>query len=172
MQGRGYPGQPPRGPPARSPEKRPGQGPGPQSPTKMARGPGGMQPAPGRVQGPRRPAPPPHAQQMQDGRGRKPGPQKPAGPPQKWVVIMNCVASRYYCLVKRFGSLVKFLDCLPRDCEFDSPSLQLKLLKYVLVLSRKNALVNQCLTLSMLKNLVCHVWWALQYLALWPMGHL
>ena len=55
----------------------------------------------------------------------------------------------------------KTLDCRPRDCEFDPPSLQLKLLKrrYVLVLPRKNALVYQCFTLGTLKNLVCHVWW-------------
>ena len=31
----------------------------------------------------------------------------------------------------------------------------------------KNAPVHQCFTLGTLKNLVCHVWWALQYLALW-----
>jgi len=65
----------------------------------------------------------------------------------------------------------KTLDCLPRDCEFDPPSLQLKLLKkgdmYCMVLPRKNAPVYQCFTLGTLKNLVCHVWWALQYLALW-----
>jgi len=55
-------------------------------------------------------------------------------------------------------------------CEFDPPVLQLKLLKrdnYVLVLPRKNAPVYQCVTLDTFKNLVCHVWWALQYLALW-----
>jgi len=39
--------------------------------------------------------------------------------------------------------------------------------RYVLVLPRKNASVYQCFTLGALKNLVCHVWWALQYLALW-----
>jgi len=63
----------------------------------------------------------------------------------------------------------KTLDCRPRDCEFNPPSLQLKLLKrrYVLVLPRKHAPVYQCFTLGTLKNLVCHVWWALQYLALW-----
>ena len=37
--------------------------------------------------------------------------------------------------------------------------------RYVLVLPRKNAPVYQCFTLGTLKNLVCHVWWALQYLA-------
>jgi len=37
---------------------------------------------------------------------------------------------------------------------------------YVLVLPWKNAPVYQCFTLGTLKNLVCHVWWALQYLAL------
>ena len=44
----------------------------------------------------------------------------------------------------------KTLDCRPRDCEFDPPSLQLKLLKrrYVLVLPRKNAPVYQCFTLG------------------------
>jgi len=63
----------------------------------------------------------------------------------------------------------KTLDCRPRDCEFDPPSLQLKLLKrrYLRVFPRKNAPVYQCFTLDTLKNLVCHVWWALQYLALW-----
>ena len=63
----------------------------------------------------------------------------------------------------------KTFDCRPRDCEFDPPSLQLKLLKrrYVLVLPKKNAPVYQGFTLSTLNNLVCHVWWALQYLALW-----
>ena len=39
--------------------------------------------------------------------------------------------------------------------------------RYVLVLPRENAPVYQCFTLGTLKNLVCHVWWALQYLALW-----
>ena len=39
--------------------------------------------------------------------------------------------------------------------------------RYILVLPRKNAPVYQCFTLGTLKNLVCHVWWALQYLALW-----
>ena len=63
----------------------------------------------------------------------------------------------------------KTIDCRPRDCEFDLPSLQLKITKrrYVLVLPRKKAPVYQCFTLGTLKSLVCHVWWALQYLALW-----
>ena len=39
--------------------------------------------------------------------------------------------------------------------------------RYVLVRPSKNAPVYQCFTLGTLKNLVCHVWWALQYLALW-----
>jgi len=39
---------------------------------------------------------------------------------------------------------------------------------YVLVLPRKNAPMYQCYTLGMLKDLVCHVWWVLQYLALRP----
>ena len=39
--------------------------------------------------------------------------------------------------------------------------------RYVLALARKNASVYQCFTLDTLKNLVCHVWLALQYLALW-----
>ena len=34
-------------------------------------------------------------------------------------------------------------------------------------LPRKDVPVCQCFTLGTLKNLVCHVWWALQYLALW-----
>ena len=38
---------------------------------------------------------------------------------------------------------------------------------YTLVLPRKNAPVYQCFTLGTIKNLVCHVWWALQYLAQW-----
>jgi len=38
--------------------------------------------------------------------------------------------------------------------------------RYVMVLPRRNAPVYQCFTLGTLKNLVCHVWWALQYLAL------
>ena len=33
--------------------------------------------------------------------------------------------------------------------------------------SRKNVPVFQCFTLGTLMNLICHVWWALQYLALW-----
>ena len=63
----------------------------------------------------------------------------------------------------------KPLDCRLRDCEFDPPLTPTKITKrrYVLILSRKNAPMYQCLTLGMLKNLVCHVWWALQYLALW-----
>ena len=39
--------------------------------------------------------------------------------------------------------------------------------RYVLVLTRKNASVYQWFTLGTVKNLVCHGWWALQYLALW-----
>jgi len=39
--------------------------------------------------------------------------------------------------------------------------------RYVLVLPKKNAPMFQCLTLGTLKNRVCHLWWALQYLALW-----
>jgi len=65
---------------------------------------------------------------------------------------------------------VKTLDCQPRDCELNPPSQQLKLLKWdkiILVLPRKNATVHQCFSLGRLKNLVCHVWWALKYLALW-----
>jgi len=63
----------------------------------------------------------------------------------------------------------KTLDCRPKYCEFDPLSLQLKLLKmrFVLGLPRKNARVYQCFTLGTIKNLVCHVWWALQYLAQW-----
>ena len=55
----------------------------------------------------------------------------------------------------------KALDCRPRDCEFDPLSLQLKLLNgdmYWLFPGKM---------LPCIKNLVCHVWWALQYLALW-----
>ena len=37
----------------------------------------------------------------------------------------------------------------------------------LLVLSSKNAPVYQCFTLDTLKNMACHVCWALQYLALW-----
>jgi len=33
-------------------------------------------------------------------------------------------------------------------------------------LPRKSATVYQCFTLGTIKNLGCHVWWALQYLAL------
>jgi len=33
--------------------------------------------------------------------------------------------------------------------------------------SGKNDPVYQCFTLGTLKNLDCHVWWALQYFALW-----
>jgi len=43
-----------------------------------------------------------------------------------------------------------------------------KLLKednYTLVLLWKSAPMYQCYTLGTLKNLVCHVWWALQYFA-------
>ena len=56
----------------------------------------------------------------------------------------------------------KTFDCRARDCEFDPPSLQRKLLKrrYVMVLPMKNAPVYQCFTLGTLKNLFCHVWWA------------
>jgi len=63
----------------------------------------------------------------------------------------------------------KTLDCQPRDCEFDPPSLQLKLLKEDMYwfFPGKNATVYQCFTLGTLKNLVSHVWWVLQYLALW-----
>jgi len=96
---------------------------------------------------------------------------------QRWpsVWIQNIV----YTINKRWRGMEgggrgiwlsgKTFDCRPRDCEFDPPSLQLKLLKemYVLVLPRKNAPVYQCFTLGMLKNLGYLVWWARQYLALW-----
>ena len=42
----------------------------------------------------------------------------------------------------------------------------------VLVLPWKNAPVYQCFTLGTLKNLVCHMWWALQYLALLKTNYL
>jgi len=67
----------------------------------------------------------------------------------------------------------KTLDCRPRDCEFD-PLTPTKITnrRYVLVLPRKNASVYLCFTLGTLKNLVCHVWWALQYICILHYGPL
>ena len=55
-----------------------------------------------------------------------------------------------------------------RYCEFD-PLTPTKITKrrYLLDHSRKYAPVYQCFTLGTFTNLVCHVWWAYQYLALW-----
>ena len=39
--------------------------------------------------------------------------------------------------------------------------------RYVLVLPWKNVPVYHSFTMGTLRILVCHVWWALQYLALW-----
>jgi len=53
----------------------------------------------------------------------------------------------------------KKLDCRPRDCEFDPPSLQQKLLKKEVCTgsSQENAPVCHC---SRYRTwLVCHVWW-------------
>jgi len=62
----------------------------------------------------------------------------------------------------------KTLGCRLRDCEFDPLTLtKITKRRCVRVLSRKNAPVYQCFTLGTLKNLVCHMWWVLQYLALW-----
>ena len=69
-----------------------------------------------------------------------------------------------------FSSVVKHLTADQRTASSNA----LKLTKinkwryvYVPVLPRTNATVYHCYTLDMSKNLVCHVWWALQYLALW-----
>jgi len=71
-----------------------------------------------------------------------------------------------YCLARGFGSVVN--TRLPtQGLRVRSPSLQLKLLigDMYRFFPRQNAPVYQCFTL--LNNLVCHVWWALQYIALW-----
>ena len=66
----------------------------------------------------------------------------------------------------------KTLDCRPSDCEFDPPT-PTKTAKMEICTSTsqekrsKKVPVYQCFTLGTLKNQVCHVWWALQYLALW-----
>ena len=65
--------------------------------------------------------------------------------------------------------MVKLIDCRPRDCEFDPPINQLKLLigdMYWFFPLQEKCSCQYC-TLNMLKNLVCNVWWALQYFALW-----
>ena len=72
---------------------------------------------------------------------------------------------------RTWGLDVAFLKCVDVQIRFDE-NLEfsvhnLPYMRYVLVLPRKNAPVYQCFTLGTLKNLVCHVWWALQYLALW-----
>jgi len=57
------------------------------------------------------------------------------------------------------------VDFRPMDCDFH-PSLKQRYM-YVLVHPRTNDPVHQCYSLGTLKSLVCQVWWALQYLALW-----
>ena len=56
-------------------------------------------------------------------------------------------------------------NCRPRDCEFDPPSLQLKLLKKEVCTGysqeKCSRVSYQCFTLGTLKNLVCHVPWYL-----------
>jgi len=56
----------------------------------------------------------------------------------------------------------KTLDCRPRGCEFDplTPA-QITLRRHALVLP------GEMLPCIALKNMVCRVWWSLQYLALW-----
>ena len=73
-----------------------------------------------------------------------------------------------YCAHYSLGSVVKHLTADPGEWEFDPPSHTLKLPKKGECMGsfQENAPVYQCYTLDTLKNLVCHVWWALQYLAL------
>ena len=70
-------------------------------------------------------------------------------------------------LARGFGSMVKHLTA-DTGIASSTPLTSTKLTKrtYVQVLPRQNAPVYQCFTLGTVKNLVCHVWWALQYLAL------
>jgi len=70
-------------------------------------------------------------------------------------------------LARGFGSMVKH-STADTGIASSTPLTSTKLTKrrYVPVLPRKNASVYQCFTLGTIKNLVCHMWWALQYLAL------
>ena len=67
-----------------------------------------------------------------------------------------------------FGSVVKQSTADPGIAS-SIPLTPTKITKRrnVLVIPEKNAPVYQCFTMGTLKNLVCHVWWALEYLALW-----
>ena len=67
-----------------------------------------------------------------------------------------------------FGSVVKHSTDDPGIAS-SIPLSPTKITKrrYILVLPRKNAPVYQCFTLGTLKNLVCHMWLALQYHASW-----
>ena len=70
--------------------------------------------------------------------------------------FIHCVVP-YRLIQSGFKSVVKHSTA-------DSPTKITKR-RYVLVLHRKNVLVNQCFSLGTLQNYVCHVRWALQYLA-------
>ena len=72
-----------------------------------------------------------------------------------------------YNYVRGVGSVVKHLTA-DTGIASSIPSHQLKLLEgdMYLLLPDKNAYVYQCYILGTIKNLVCHVWWALKYLAL------
>jgi len=61
-----------------------------------------------------------------------------------------------------FGSVVKHWTA---DLGIAS-STEVTKRRYKLVLPRKNAPVYQCFTVGRLKNRVCRVWWALQFLAI------
>jgi len=66
------------------------------------------------------------------------------------------------------GSVVKHVTADPGIAS-SIPLTPIKITKRrdVLVLPRKNTTMYQCYTQGTLKNLVFHVWWALQSRALW-----
>jgi len=78
-------------------------------------------------------------------------------------IKQNCLK-----VMTEIGSVVKHWTAGPGIENSIPPHSNFKITRswYVLVLPRKNAPAYQCYSLGLLKNLVCHVWWALQYLAL------
>jgi len=84
------------------------------------------------------------------------------------IQVFVCPLNRNAILRKHGNSRVVTIDvplmALHSVCKFHFSNITKR--SFVLVLPRKNAPVYQGFTLGTLKNLVCHVWWALQYLAL------
>jgi len=87
-----------------------------------------------------------------------------------WSLLHYKIVSRskVFCFARGFGLVVKHSTADPGIASsIPLTPTEITKRRYVLFFPMENASVYQCFTLSTLKNLVCHVWWALQYLALW-----